>query len=88
VASLSAARHTSADQTDSSGLTAREWQVVELLSDGLSNRHIAERLVISERTADRHVSNILGKLGLGTRAQVAAWAARSGMGIANTPFHP
>ena len=57
-------------------LTARERDVVALIADGLTNRQIAERLVISERTADRHVSNILSKLGLATRAQIASWAAR------------
>ncbi|MBV9895934.1 MAG: tetratricopeptide repeat protein [Chloroflexi bacterium] len=63
-----------------SGLSPREAQVAALIADGLSNRQIADRLVISERTADRHVSNILGKLGLKSRAQVAAWATRSGSG--------
>lgn len=55
-------------------LSARERQVVKLVAEGLSNRQIAEQLVISERTADRHVSNILGKLGMNTRTQVAAWS--------------
>ena len=55
-------------------LTEREGQVAGLVAEGLTNRQIALRLVISERTADRHVSNILGKLGLSTRAQVAAWS--------------
>jgi predicted ATPase/DNA-binding CsgD family transcriptional regulator len=55
-------------------LTERERQVVGLVAEGLTNRQIATRLVISERTADRHLSNILGKLGLTTRAQVAAWS--------------
>jgi predicted ATPase/DNA-binding NarL/FixJ family response regulator len=76
VASLSADTDaTSAHQTGASDLTLRERQVAELIANGLSNRQIAARLVISERTADRHVSNILGKLGLDRRAQVAAWAA-------------
>ena len=55
-------------------LTAREREVAVLIARGLTNRQIAEALVISERTADTHVGNILGKLGLATRAQVAAWA--------------
>ena len=55
-------------------LTARELEVAALVARGLSNREIAEQLVISERTADRHMSNILDKLGLAHRAQVAAWA--------------
>jgi DNA-binding CsgD family transcriptional regulator/tetratricopeptide (TPR) repeat protein len=61
------------------GLTARERQVAALLGEGRSNREIAAALVLSERTVEKHVSNILGKLGLETRAQVAAWAVRSGL---------
>lgn len=60
-----------------SALTPRERQVAELLAAGLSNRAIAERLVISPRTAEAHVEHILAKLGLTSRNQVAAWAARS-----------
>jgi non-specific serine/threonine protein kinase len=56
-------------------LTERESQVVRLLSEGLSNREIAHRLVISEGTAKRHVENILAKLGLRSRAQVGDWYA-------------
>jgi DNA-binding NarL/FixJ family response regulator len=58
-------------------LTVRELQVAGLVAEGLTNRQIAERLVISARTADRHVSNILAKLGLATRAQVAAWSVET-----------
>lgn len=54
-------------------LTARERQVAALVTRGLTNRQIADELVISRPTADRHVSNILGKLGLANRAQLAAW---------------
>jgi non-specific serine/threonine protein kinase len=57
-------------------LTAREREVVALVARGLTNRQIAERLVVSERTAEWHVANSLGKLGLSTRAQLAVWAAR------------
>jgi predicted ATPase/DNA-binding NarL/FixJ family response regulator len=56
-------------------LTVREQQVATLITRGLSNRDIAAELVISPATAARHVANILGKLGLSSRAQVAAWAA-------------
>jgi adenylate cyclase len=55
-------------------LTERESEVVELIVRGFTNRQIAEALVIAEGTAVRHVANILGKLGLRSRAQVAAWA--------------
>ena len=58
-----------------SPLTRREWQVAELLAQGLSNRDIAERLVIAQRTAEGHVENILAKLGATSRSQVAAWMA-------------
>ena len=54
-------------------LTAREREVADLVARGLTNRRIAEELVISKQTADRHVSNILGKLGLASRAQLASW---------------
>ncbi len=59
---------------DARGLTRREREVAELVKEGLTNREIAERLVISERTAEGHVEQIRGKLGFRSRAQVAAWA--------------
>ncbi|HUC24890.1 MAG TPA: LuxR C-terminal-related transcriptional regulator [Streptosporangiaceae bacterium] len=62
-------------QVPMSVLTVREQQVAMLITRGLSNRDIATELVISPATAARHVANILGKLGLSSRAQVAAWAA-------------
>ncbi|MEU2038621.1 ATP-binding protein [Nocardia niwae] len=65
-----------AERDDNVVLTARERQVAELVAQGLSNRQIAERLVVSPRTVDRHLENILGKLGFASRAQVAAWTAR------------
>ncbi|MFD6065305.1 protein kinase domain-containing protein [Rhodococcus wratislaviensis] len=54
-------------------LTKREQQVAELIAEGLTNRAIAARLVISQRTAQGHVEHILTKLGFTSRAQVAAW---------------
>jgi len=54
-------------------LTRREEQVAELVAQGLRNKEIAAALVISRRTAESHVENILTKLGLWNRAQVAAW---------------
>jgi non-specific serine/threonine protein kinase len=60
-------------EADGPALTRRERQVCELVAEGLSNRQIAERLVISQRTAESHVQNALTKLGFANRAQVAAW---------------
>lgn len=54
-------------------LTRREKQIAELVAQGLTNRAIAEKLVISQRTAAGHVEHILSKLHFTTRAQVAAW---------------
>jgi predicted ATPase/DNA-binding CsgD family transcriptional regulator len=65
-------------------LTRREREVAALIARGLTNRQIAERLVISERTADNHVANILGRLGFSSRAQVAVWAAERGL-LADAP---
>lgn len=59
-------------------LTTRERDVLRLVSDGLSNQEIAKRLGLSEHTVHRHVSNILTKLDLPSRAAAAAAAARSG----------
>ncbi len=56
-------------------LTRRENQVAALLAEGLTNKEIALRLVISRRTAESHVDHILTKLGLNSRAQVASWFA-------------
>jgi predicted ATPase/DNA-binding CsgD family transcriptional regulator/Tfp pilus assembly protein PilF len=59
-----------------SPLTAREHEIVVLIARGLTNREIADELVISPATAARHVANILSKLGFTSRTQVASWAAR------------
>jgi DNA-binding NarL/FixJ family response regulator len=50
--------------------------VARLVAAGLTNRKIAERLVVSERTVEQHVRSVLAKLGLTNRAQVAAWSAQ------------
>ena len=54
-------------------LTPREWEVLALLREGLSNEEIARRLDITERTAKFHVSEILSKLGVSTRQEAASW---------------
>jgi LuxR family transcriptional regulator, maltose regulon positive regulatory protein len=61
------------------GLTPREREVLGLLAEGLTNREIAERLVLSEHTVHRHVSHVLSKLGVPSRAAAAAHAVRSGL---------
>jgi len=72
-----------------SPLTAREWEVARLITQGLSNREIGRTLAISERTADAHVLHILNKLGFNSRAQVAAWVAVSqGSAAAPSPTPP
>ena len=58
-------------------LTSREREVLDLLREGLSNQAIAERLFISPKTAEHHVGRILGKLGLKSRAEAAAYAVRT-----------
>ena len=61
------------------GLTARELEVLHLVAEGLTNREIAERLFIAQKTVSVHVSNILGKLEVSTRTQAAAAARRDGL---------
>jgi DNA-binding NarL/FixJ family response regulator len=54
--------------------------VALLVADGLTNRQIGAELVISERTVDRHVENILSKLNVRSRAQIAGWVERRSSG--------
>jgi DNA-binding CsgD family transcriptional regulator len=61
-------------RTSPAGLSTRELEVLRLLARGLSNREIADHLVISEHTVSRHLQNIFGKLGVGTRAAAGAYA--------------
>jgi non-specific serine/threonine protein kinase len=56
-------------------LTKREQEVARLIAEGLSNREIAERLVIAKRTVDSHVEHILAKLAATSRLQIAGWVA-------------
>jgi DNA-binding CsgD family transcriptional regulator len=63
-----------------SPLTDRELEVAALVTDGLTNKEIATRLRLSVRTAENHVLNVMNKLGLDNRAQVAAWFTRTRTG--------
>ena len=60
-------------------LTNRQREVAGLIAEGLSNREIAERLVLVEGTVANHVEGILRRLGFKTRTQIAVWAARHGL---------
>jgi DNA-binding CsgD family transcriptional regulator len=62
-------------------LTPREREVAQLVAEGLSNGEVAKRLFISTKTASVHVSNILGKLGMSSRAEIAAWAVGTGLAM-------
>jgi DNA-binding NarL/FixJ family response regulator len=61
--------------TNPAGLTDRQLEILRLVAAGLSNAEIAQRLVVSTRTVDHHVSAILAKLGVPTRREAAARAA-------------
>ena len=63
-----------------SPLTGRELEVAALVAAGLTNKEVAARLRLSVRTAENHLLNVMNKLGLNNRAQVAAWFARSQSG--------
>ncbi|GAA2665460.1 MULTISPECIES: response regulator transcription factor [Actinosynnema] len=59
-------------------LTEQERRVLSLIGEGLSNRQIAERLFVAEKTVKNHVTAVLSKLGMERRTQAAAWVARRG----------
>lgn len=63
---------------DAGPLTRREREVAALVAAGCTNRQIAERFVLSERTVETHISRILAKLHLSSRTQVAAWVLSRG----------
>jgi DNA-binding NarL/FixJ family response regulator len=60
-------------------LSPREREVAVLVAEGCTNREIAERLIVSERTAENHVQRLMNRLGARSRTQVAAWAIRHGL---------
>ncbi|MDJ0518003.1 MAG: response regulator transcription factor [Okeania sp. SIO2F4] len=59
-------------------LSERELQVLELVADGLTNEKIAEKLEISKRTVDNHISNILSKTSTHNRVELVRWALQWG----------
>ena len=61
--------------TNPAGLTDRQLEILRLVAAGLSNAEIAQRLVVSTRTVDHHVSAVLAKLGVATRREAVARAA-------------
>jgi non-specific serine/threonine protein kinase len=79
IAPLSSPRQTVKEKFG--GLTGREREVATLIAQGKSNREIADALVLSERTVEGHVGNILNKLGFHTRTQIATWATQQGLKI-------
>ncbi|HWH51492.1 MAG TPA: response regulator transcription factor [Gemmatimonadaceae bacterium] len=66
--------------TDDVRMTRREREVIELIGEGLSNKEIAQRLNIAAHTVKSHVRNVMEKLALHTRLQIAAYARRDGNG--------
>lgn len=77
---LSAERTAAGEKEPETGpLSRREREVVALVAAGLTNREIARRLYIAERTAEGHVERIRNKLGLRSRSEVAAWTVTHGI---------
>lgn len=70
---------TQAAQTPASDLTERELEVLRQVAEGLSNREIAAKLVISEKTVKTHISSLLGKLALEDRTRLAIYAIKNGL---------
>ena len=70
-------------------LSTRESEVAALIAEGLTNRQVAERLVISERTAGNHVQHILTKLGFTSRSQIVAWSLNQSLNqsLSQSPNH-
>lgn len=56
-------------------MTSRESEIAQLVADNLSNKQIADKLCVAERTVETHVTNILNKLGLNSRNQLTQWMA-------------
>lgn len=72
-------RRRSARTQDTNALSSREYEIVRLIAEGLSNRQIGKRLTLSEKTIKNHVSHILAKLKVTARSGVAVYAVRNGL---------
>jgi len=72
--------------SDTDLLSRRQQEVAKLVAEGMTNRQIAERLFIAERSAEGHVERIRNRLGVRSRAEVAAWAVEHG--LATGPVRP
>lgn len=70
---------TGEDKAAFDGLTERERQVLKLIADGLGNQEVADALIISVKTVERHRANILAKLGLHSRTELVKYAIRKGL---------
>jgi DNA-binding NarL/FixJ family response regulator len=68
-----------ANQERLNDLTQREREVVALIGQGKSNSAIADQLVLSKRTVEKHIANILAKLAVTNRAQLVLWAVEHGL---------
>jgi non-specific serine/threonine protein kinase len=75
----SSLRHSSRGVEPPQALTEREREVVALIAQGMSNREIADELVLSKRTVEHHIAHILSKLGFTNRAQIVRWAIENGL---------
>jgi len=64
-------------------LSAREFEVAQLVAAGLTNRQIAEQLVLAPKTISAHITHILTKLGAARRAEIAAWCATVRQAVRN-----
>ncbi len=73
------ARAKNGEQVSDDPLSSRELEVVKLIAEGYTGRQIAETLVLSEKTVERHRSNILDKLGLSDRVELTRYAIRRGL---------
>lgn len=69
-------RHPRPENDPLSGLTGQERRILDLISEGLTNRQIAEQMYLAEKTVKNYVSHLLAKLGMGRRSEAAAYAAR------------